>query len=127
MDPERIARARSAPIELIADSYQLKLRGCVERVGPCAVCGGTDRFSINVKKQLWNCRGCQKGGDVIALVQHLDQVDFRTAIEILTGQVSTPVSKSERTLNSAKRQIDDYEREQRRKAAYLWQNRKPIG
>jgi phage/plasmid primase-like uncharacterized protein len=42
-----------------------------EHVGPCPVCGGTDRFSVNVKKGIWNCRQCAKGGDAIALVRHI--------------------------------------------------------
>jgi putative DNA primase/helicase len=62
----------------------IRLIGRGERVGPCPVCGGRDRFSINSKKQVWNCRGCGRGGDVIALVQHLDTCDFPTAIRTLT-------------------------------------------
>jgi hypothetical protein len=64
--------------ELGRRGIRLRGRG-PERCGPCPVCGGTDRFSINTKKQVWNCRGCAKGGDVIALVEHLDAVDFKTA------------------------------------------------
>jgi DNA primase len=51
-----------------------------EHCGPCPVCGGTDRFSINTKKQVFYCRVCNVGGDVIALVQHIDGCDFKTAI-----------------------------------------------
>jgi hypothetical protein len=54
-----------------------------ERCGPCPVCVGRDRFSININKQVWNCRRCAKGGDVIALVQHIDSVDFKTACRTL--------------------------------------------
>jgi hypothetical protein len=62
----------------------IRLRGGgPERCGPCPVCGGTDRFSINIKKNVWNCRGCAKGGDVISLVQHIDGVDFKTALGTL--------------------------------------------
>jgi Toprim domain-containing protein/CHC2-type zinc finger protein len=63
-----------------------------ERVGPCPVCGGRDRFSINTKKQLWNCRGCRRGGDVIALVQHLDGADFKTALRTLAGAERRPIA-----------------------------------
>jgi hypothetical protein len=49
------------------------------------VCGGVDRYSFNVNKQLWNCRGCAKGGSVIDLVKHLDGVDFITACTTLAG------------------------------------------
>jgi putative DNA primase/helicase len=70
-DP-RVEEARAVRIEDEAARRGIKLHGGNERSGPCPVCGGTDRFSINVKKQLWNCRHCGKGGDVIALVRHLD-------------------------------------------------------
>jgi hypothetical protein len=37
-------------------------------VGPCPSCGGNDRFSINVRKQAFNCRSCGgKGMDGIGL------------------------------------------------------------
>jgi hypothetical protein len=63
----------------------------VERVGACPKCGGEDRFSINTKKQVWHCRGCDKGGDVVELVRHLDGADFKEACRTLTGE--TPPSK----------------------------------
>jgi phage/plasmid primase-like uncharacterized protein len=122
-----VTKAKSVPIELIAERYRLHLRGRIEREGPCRICGGTDRFSINVKKQLWNCRGCQKGGDVIALVQHLDGADFRTAVQTVLGQApSETCSKPGQFSGKAKQQTDDYERDQHRKANWLWQHRKPI-
>jgi hypothetical protein len=64
----------------------IHLRGKAERWGRCPKCGGHDRFSINTVKQVFNCRGCGKGGDVIDLVQHLDNADFMTACETLTGK-----------------------------------------
>jgi DNA primase len=86
-DPDHIARARSVPIAavLAARAHHLGRRGG-ELIGPCAVCGGTDRFAVNVRKNIWNCRGCSKGGDVIALVQHLDGYGFTEAIARLTGE-----------------------------------------
>jgi putative DNA primase/helicase len=81
-----VAQARAVPIEQIIEQRGLKLRGGVDRSGPCPVCGGEDRFAINVKKQLFNCRQCAVGGDVIKLVEHLDRVDFIHACETLTGE-----------------------------------------
>jgi CHC2 zinc finger/Toprim domain len=80
-----IERARRTPIQSIIEELGVKLRGRVECVGPCPICGGTDRFSINVKKQVFNCRGCGVGGDVIGLVEHLEDRDFRSAVERLCG------------------------------------------
>jgi hypothetical protein len=81
-----IGRASAVRIEDETARRGIKLVGRVDRCGPCPVCGGNDRFGVNIKKQLWNCRGCGKGGDVIALVQFLDDCDFREAVEQLTGK-----------------------------------------
>jgi hypothetical protein len=82
-----VQRARAVPIEREIERRGIKLkRNGLERVGACPKCGGDDRFAINTKKQVFNCRGCDKGGDVIQLVEHLDGVDFNTACTQLTGQ-----------------------------------------
>lgn len=49
------------------------------------MCGGVDRFWINVKKQAFACRKCGVGGDVIALVMHADAVSFGEAVAIILG------------------------------------------
>jgi len=78
-------RARQVPIEDELARRGIKLRGKVERCGPCPKCGGDDRFSVNTAKQVFNCRGCKAAGDVIDLVQFLDGCDFTTACTTLTG------------------------------------------
>jgi hypothetical protein len=87
--------ARSVPIEteLGRRGVSLRRQGR-ELVGPCPVCGGTDRFAINIAKQLWNCRGCDKGGDIIDLVQHLDGGEFLDAVNALS--VTRPPQESRR-------------------------------
>ncbi len=191
-----IDRARAVRIESIIAARNIALKRIGnELVGPCPhpYCAGRDRFSVNRVKQCWNCRGCQRGGDVIDLVRHLDGCDFRTAVETLTGNYlpvdheptggnpkstvsfettapfgaveKSPVSddtggpngpvarksvgnnlpvdrksgvtnvtpdrvgnSGEQKCSSEKRaaQADDYSRQQRRKAAWLWQQRQPI-
>jgi RecA-family ATPase len=79
-------QARAVPIEDELARRGINLRGKIERVGPCPKCGGDDRFSINTGKQVFNCRVCDVGGDVIDLVQHLDGVDFTVACTTLTGE-----------------------------------------
>ncbi len=79
-----VEKARSVPIASIAPQG-LKRQG-KEMVGPCPRCGGTDRFSINPAEGLFNCRKCEKGGDVIALGEFIWGRDFNTTIEELTGQ-----------------------------------------
>ena len=79
--------ARSIPIEHELSRRGVKLLGRVERVGPCPRCGGDDRFSINVKKQVFNCRQCGgKGGGSIDLVMFLDGCDFDRAVAHLAGE-----------------------------------------
>jgi hypothetical protein len=81
-----IERAKSITIESEIARRGIKLAGKNERSGPCPVCGGSDRFSINIKKQAFNCRGCRKGGSVIDLVMMLDNLDFHGACEKLSGE-----------------------------------------
>lgn len=129
IDPADIERARSVHIELVIESRGVKLRGRTERTGPCPRCGGTDRFSINTRKQVFHCRRCQRGGDVITLVQHIDGVDFPKAVETLLGSpvrlADTP-HRADGPKGSGSSEADEYERQQHRKAAWFWQNRKPI-
>ena len=81
-----IAKARSVRIEDEIGRRNIKLKGRIERCGPCPVCGGDDRFTISTSKQVFNCRVCKAGGDVIDLVQFLDGIDFTGACETLTGE-----------------------------------------
>lgn len=80
-----IAQARAVRIEDEIAMRGIKLNGRGrERCGPCPKCGGTDRFAINISKQIWNCRRCQRGGDVISLIRHLDECTFDAAVAALT-------------------------------------------
>jgi hypothetical protein len=125
-----IQRAESVRIEDELERRGVTLKGHVERAGPCPVCGGTDRFGINTRKQSWNCRGCQLGGDVIALAMHLDGTPFAVAVETLTGdnaggyKLSKNGNKVSTSINHQQR--DD---EQRRLelAARLFNEAKPLG
>jgi putative DNA primase/helicase len=65
----------------------LKRHGA-ELVGGCPRCGGVDRFAVSITKQVFNCRGCGTSGDVIAMVQHIDGCDFKTAVRTLDGYQS---------------------------------------
>jgi hypothetical protein len=68
----------------------VRLKGKIELAGPCPVCGGTDRFAINTRKQVWNCRQCRVGGNVIDLVRHIDGVSFPDAVALLAGDNPRP-------------------------------------
>ena len=52
-------------------------------------------FSVNPEQNLWNCFGCDKGGDAIRFVELIDQVDFKEAVNRLSTQI--PVSGRQKT------------------------------
>jgi len=89
---ELIDRARATDILEVARSLGAVLKpvaGRIEFAGPCPVCGGTDRFGVNVRKRVWHCRGCGRGGDAVDLVRHVEGVTFIEAVEMLAGERPT--------------------------------------
>jgi hypothetical protein len=116
------ARAVSIESEIGRRGIKLKRVGH-EFVGPCPRCGeGRNRFSIHIRKQLFNCRWCQRGGGIIDLVMFLDgHDDFRRAVELLTGDtVRNQVAEVKQ------QHTDPDDHEQHRKASWLWSQRRPI-
>src|SRR5258708_9175671 len=84
-----VERARDTDIVSVVRQYGLQLRRVGrELTGPCVVCGGTDRFAIDPRRGLWNCRQCPRGGDVITLQQHIDGSNFADAVRVLAGAVA---------------------------------------
>jgi hypothetical protein len=80
-----VDRAKAADIHEVAQRLGAKLkRSGREWTGPCPGCGGDDRFSINPKKGVFNCRG-SKGGSVIDMVVHVNGGDFLAACETING------------------------------------------
>jgi putative DNA primase/helicase len=121
-----VAQAREADIRALAERLGSKLKraGASEYVGPCPVCGGKDRFGVNIKKQLWNCRSCGKGGDVIDLTQHAGGATFAEAVAALTGETPTGFRfpLRQRVPDDGR---DDVRR-RREKARWLWAQRAPL-
>lgn len=75
--------------------WKLVKAATTELVGPCPVCGGDDRFAINTRTDLWNCRQCGgRGHGVIDLVVFADGVSFTRACEIITGRTAEGSSLS---------------------------------
>src|SRR5215831_8776114 len=116
-----ITRAKNVLIETKLEriNHLLKREGG-ELVGPCPVCGGRDRFAVNVRRQIWNCRQCAKGGDVIDLVQHVDGVSVREAVATLTGEQARPMRAA---TAAPATQVDNSDDEWRRleTAHRIWQ------
>ena len=120
-----VERAREADILALAERLGSKLKraGASEYVGPCPVCGGKDRFGVNIKKQLWNCRGCGKGGDAIGLAQHAGGATFIEAVAALSGEsrISLKPPPRKRDPDAG----DDDVRRRRETARWLWAQRGP--
>jgi hypothetical protein len=113
---------------------------------PCPGCGGRDRFSINTRKNVWNCRASGFSGDAIALAQHIDGLDFLGACEAVTGRAppgrdarETPQERREREERLAAREEqriaeearrareqNAYREAERRRAWGFWQRSIPI-
>jgi hypothetical protein len=121
-----IERARSVRVEDEIAKRGIRLKGRIDQCGPCPVCGGRDRFAIHVKKQKWLCRHCDVGGgDAISLVQFIDSIGFVEAVELLSGAEARPQAHPSPPA-PAKQSAAEYERQQHRKAAWLWSQRQPI-
>jgi hypothetical protein len=107
-----IDQARRTPIERVVEQHGLRLkRSGAELVGACPRCGGQDRFAINWRKQLFNCRGCNAKGDAIALEQHITSCSFAEAIERLSGErisraPPSPINDRPRPIATAQGNVD---------------------
>ena len=84
-----VDQARMSDILALAQAHGARLRRSgTEFIGPCPRCGGHDRFGVNRRKQLFNCRGCGKGGGPIDLEMLLGDCDFVEAVRRLTNTTS---------------------------------------
>lgn len=133
---EWIERAKSVSIINLAIEYGADLKpgsrqlSAREHSGPCLVCGGKDRFSINTYKNVFNCRGCGLGGGPVTLACHVHGWEFRVAVCDIVGE-QDPASTPENTKPSRKQPIksasqqwpdngNQYRMRSRRSAYELW-------
>lgn len=100
----RLEEAKALPIGEIVDRLEIVglKRGGHELVGPCPECGGTDRFGVNLRKGVFQCRRCGAKGDGIRLVMWLRGVTLGEALTWLCGPAEG---------------ISDAERDERRRKA----------
>lgn len=107
---EWIDKARDAKIEDVATALGIRMPAHGEYQGSCPACGGTDRFSINIRKQVFNCRGA-KGGDAIEMVQHVNGCEFVEACEFINEE---PPPRGESKLRSVDPAVEKERREERK-------------
>jgi hypothetical protein len=132
----RLMVAKGVPLVELVDRLGIAgLRAAgAEKVGPCPVCGGRDRFSIRPGKGVWNCRHCG-GGDGVALVRHVMGLDFPAALDWIVGAETLTLSPEElrrreaeqRKAAEARRAEEDRRRAQAiARARRIWQEGVPV-
>lgn len=111
-DDHRLAEAKARPISEVVDLLGIAnlRRAGHELVGPCPKCGGTDRFGVNMRKGLFQCRICGGKGDGLALVMWDRGIDFPAALTWLCGE-ATGVSDAERAERIRKAKASEAKRE----------------
>jgi DNA primase catalytic core len=96
-DIDLVALVRSKGVQLTKNGKGYK--------GKCPFHEDDDpSFSVNPDKNLWNCFGCDKGGDVIRFVELIDQVDFKEAVNLLSDQVPTSSKRKTKAAVKEKRE-----------------------
>jgi hypothetical protein len=129
IDPLVIDRAHAADIVALAKRLGARLKPVRARawkwMGPCPGCGGTDRFSVNPEKRIFNCRR-GGGGDTIAMVRHVRGVDFIEAIEFITGEECVKSPTGEDSDKPAKSPTSSDADKSDGRALWLWRQRRPI-
>lgn len=110
---DRLSEAKLIPIKDAIEKLGLSglHRSGPEHVGPCPVCGGSDRFSINTDLNVFNCRRCAQGGDIISLTQFVLGGDFSAALDFLVGKVAPILDERARKERQEKTQREAEKRE----------------
>lgn len=86
-----------------------------ELVGPCPLCGGRDRFGINLRSNAFLCRKCDlRGGDQVALTMGVLGMDFRAALQWICGDAPAEIDAAE--LERRRKRAAEVERKQREAA-----------
>lgn len=87
------------PIEEVAAGYTTLRRSGRSLVGACPICGGGNRaarFEVKPAERAWVCAVCQDGGDVIRLIERVENLDFIAAVERLGGARALDPAVTER-------------------------------
>jgi hypothetical protein len=134
LDIAAIARARAVPIADEIHRRGIKLRRVgLELVGACPVCGDggkgsrSNGFAVHLRKNVWLCRRCQRGGGVVDLMMHLDGVGFKEAVAVLAGgKCPSPVPQHTAMARPVLDCAADEERK-RQRALQWWEDASPIG
>lgn len=124
------------PIADVAGGYTKLRKAGGKLVGPCPICGGrasSQRFEVFEKDSSWACAVCPDGGDVIRLVEKVENVDFRAAIERLGGRMEIDAARQreifeerERKRLAREKTSADYREAERKRLFKTWKSAAPI-
>jgi hypothetical protein len=113
---------------------------------PCPGCGGTDRFAVNTRKNVFFCRASGAAGDAIAAAEHIFGLPFLDAVEDVAGLPpperearESAADRDSRVARLARQQAEAAEKQkidaaeanhyrdrERREGFRLWQQALPI-
>lgn len=135
-DP-RLAEAKSIPAaELVRRLGIANLKSFSgELIGPCPLCGGRDRFGLNVQTRAFLCRKCNlRGGDQVALTMGVLNLDFKAALQWLCGDKPAELDQAEidrrreiaaEADRKQKAQTERYRRKAISDARVIWSKARP--
>lgn len=128
-------KARNPLADIAAGYVQLRRMG-KRMVGPCPMCGGrqrSGRFEILEDGDSWVCAVCPDGGDVIRLVEKVEGVDFRTAIERLGGRTTIDPERAQKLADEREKkrlareaQSEKFREAERKRLWKVWEAAAPI-
>ncbi|MDH5525391.1 MAG: CHC2 zinc finger domain-containing protein [Desulfobulbaceae bacterium] len=74
--------------------------------GPCPFHDDNDpSFTVNPEENLWNCFGCNKGGDAIRFVELIDKVNFKEALKRLESDHPAPRPSKKKSATPKKQAV----------------------
>lgn len=135
-DP-RLMEAKAIPVSDLID--RLGIAGLrptgSELVGPCPICGGRDRFAVNLRSHAFLCRRCGiSGGDQVALAMSVLGLSFLDALTWLCGDRPARIDPDDlrrrqaRAAAAERRRAADaeaYRQRAIRDAQSIWQRARP--
>ncbi|MES5483593.1 CHC2 zinc finger domain-containing protein [Bradyrhizobium sp. INPA03-11B] len=124
------------PIADVAAGYTKLRRAAGKLLGACPICGGrvnSSRFEVIEKDQSWVCAVCPDGGDVIRLVEKVENIDFRAAIERLGGRMEIDAARQreifeerERKRLAREKESANWREAERKRLYRTWKGAAPI-